>query len=203
MTTWYQNIMPRIKDISPYINDLFKELKNSENIKSIYIWGSYSKNINKSNFRVKDVDVIARTGLYSDDLISINDNIINELCTDNYLEKQGYDPLTVKFSKNFINIKKYNIDHWAISVDRKLLHWGPIIENKKESDLLNKEIEKYVTKITKFSRKKINRASKNKRKNWYELYSSYINKNFENMPTGWYLVEDMRIKDILKDTIKL
>lgn len=203
MTTWYQNIMPRIKDIKPYINALFKELKKSDNIKNIYIWGSYSKNINKPNFRVKDVDIIARTNLNNGDLISINNDIISELCTDNYLEKQGYDPQTVKFSKEFISIKKYNIDHWAISVDRKLLHWGPILENRKNSDEINNLAEEYTIKKTGLNRNKINRASEDKRKNWYELYSSYINKNFENMPTGWYLVEEMRIKDILKDTIKI
>ncbi len=203
MTTWYQNTMPRIKDIKPYINSLFKELKKSDNIKNIYIWGSYSKNINKPNFRVKNVNIICRTNLNNGDLISINNDIISEFCTDNYLEKQGYDPQTVKFSKEFINIKKYNIDHWAISVDRKLLHWGPIFENRKNSDELNNLAEKYTIKKTGLNRSKINRASENKRKNWYELYSSYMNKNFENMPSGWYLVEEMRIKDILKDTIKL
>ena len=203
MTTWYQNIMPRIKDIKPNINALFKELSKNENIKNIYIWGSYSKNINKPNFRVKDVNIICRTNLNNGDLISINNDIISEFCTDNYLEKQGYDPQTVKFSKNFINIKKYNIDHWAISVDRKLLHWGPILENRKNSDEINNLAEEYTIKKTGLNRNKINRASVDKRKNWYELYSSYINKNFENMPTGWYLVEDMRIKDILKNTIKL
>ncbi len=203
MTTWYQNIMPRIKDVAPNINNLFKDILSDDNVKGIYVWGSYSKNISKPNFRIKDVDIICRTKLHSGDLISINDEIISDLCTDRYLEKQGYDPSTVKFSKNFVNIKKYNIDHWAISGDRKLLHWGAILENKENSENLNNEAEEYVIKKTGLNRKKINRASKNNRKNWYEMYSSYINKNFENMPTGWYQVEDMRIKDILKNAIKI
>jgi len=203
MTTWYQNCMPRIKDVAPYITSLFEDLKKEEQVKGIYIWGSYSKNINKPSFRIKDLDIIVRTKFNSGDLISVNEDIIKDLCTDSYLEKQGYDPSTVKFSKKFISTKKYNIDHWVISEDRKLLHWGGILENREESDNLKEQIEKNILKITGLNRNKINRSSEDIRKNWYELYSSYLNKNFENMPTGWYQVEDMKIKDILKNAIKI
>ncbi len=195
--------MPRIKDVAPYITSLFEDLKKEEQVKGIYVWGSYSKNINKPSFRVKDLDIICRTKLNSLDLISVNEDIIKDLCTDSYLEKQGYDPATVKFSKKFISTKKYNMDHWVISGDRKLLHWGAILENKEESDNLKEQIEKNILKITGLNRNKINRSSEDIRKNWYDLYSSYVNKNFEGMPTGWYQVEDMRIKDILKNAIKI
>jgi hypothetical protein len=203
MTTWYKQCMPKIKDIAPHISSLFEELKKEDNVKGIYIWGSYSKNINKPSFRVKDIDIICRTKYHSLDLISINDDIIKELITDNYLEKQGYDPATVKFSKKFIGTKKYNVDHWIISGDRKLLHWGAILEKEAEQKEINNMAEEYVIKKTGLNRNKLNRSSENSRKNWYELYSNYINKNFENMPTGWYKVEDMRIKDILKNAIKI
>ena len=203
MTTWYKKCMPRIKDVAPYITSLFEDLKKEEQVKGIYVWGSYSKNINKPSFRVKDLDIICRTKLNSLDLISVNEDIIKDLCTDSYLEKQGYDPATVKFSKKFISTKKYNMDHWVISGDRKLLHWGAILENKEESDNLKEQIEKNILKITGLNRNKINRSSEDIRKNWYDLYSSYVNKNFEGMPTGWYQVEDMRIKDILKNAIKI
>jgi len=203
MTTWYQTCMPRIKDIKPHINGLLKELLIHNNIKGIYIWGSYSRNIDKPNFRVKDIDVICRTKFHSGDLISIDNKIIKELCTNNYLEKQGYDPFSVKFSKEFIKIKKFNIDHWVISGDRKLLHWGPILEKKPEQEELQKNAEEYVSKKTGLDRNKINRASEDERINWYKMYSSYIKKNFESMPSGWFQVEDMKIKDILKNTIKI
>ena len=203
MTTWYQNCMPRIKDVAPYITSLFEDLKKEEQVKGIYIWGSYSKNINKPSFRIKDLDIIVRTKFNSGDLISVNEDIIKDLCTDSYLEKQGYDPSTVKFSKKFISTKKYNIDHWVISGDRKLLHWGAILEKVIEQNEINQLAEEYVVKKTGLNRNKINRSSEDIRKNWYELYSSYLNKNFENMPTGWYQVEDMKIKDILKNAIKI
>ena len=203
MSTWYQKCMPRIKDVEPHLKNLFKEIFSIEQIKGLYVWGSYSKNIKNSNFRVKDVDVIARTKFNSGDLISIGEKIIKENNSDDYLENQGYDPLSIKFSKNFVDIKKFNIDHWAISSDRKLLHWGPVLINREESDEINEEAEKYAINVTGISRKKINKSSEIDIKNWYQIYCNYISQQFQGMPSGWYKVEDMKIKDILDGSIKI
>ena len=195
--------MPKVKDIKPHLKDLFKEIFSMGQIKGIYVWGSYSKNIKNPNFRLKDINVIARTKVNSSDLISIDEKIIKENYSDEYLENLGYDPFSIEFSKNFTKIKKFNIDHWAISSDRKLLHWGAILKKEPEQKELQKEIERKIENITGLNRKKINRASEDKRKNWYELYYRYINKNFEGMPTGWYQVDDMKIKNIFKNAIKI
>ncbi len=167
------------------------------------MWGSYAKNINKPNYRVRDIDVLARTKFYSEDLISIDNKIVKSICTDNYLENQGYIPSVVKFSKKFLDLTKYNVDCWAISSDRKLLHWGPVFINKEESREMNKEAEKHAKILTGKNRKKINRSSESIRKNWFNHYCKYMNKQFENMPSGWYQTEEILIKDIISNTIKI
>ncbi len=203
MSTWYQKCMPRIKDVEPHLQEMFKDISSMKQVKGLYAWGSYSENIKNPNFRVKDIDIIARTKFDSGDLIAIDEEIIRESNSRETLENQGYDPLAVSFSKRFIDINKFNVDHWALSSDRKLLHWGAVLVNKEESDSMNKEAEEYAIKITGMNRKKINRSSDIDRKSWYQIYHAYIQRQFEDMPSGWYKVEDMKIKDILNNTIKI
>ena len=195
--------MPQIKDIKPYVSGYLYELRNTEGVNSLYAWGSYSKNINKPHYRVRDIDIIARTKYHSGDLISIDNKIIKEICSDRYLENQGYDPLVVKFSKKFLTLTKYNIDPWAISSDRKLVHWGPIFINKKESEEMNKEAEQFANHLTGTERKKINKLSEHIRNNWYNHYSNYMDKYFKDMPTGWYKTEDIKIGQIISKASKI
>ena len=195
--------MPKIKDVKPYINETLSSLKSINGVNSLYIWGSYASNINDLKYRIRDIDVLAKTKFHSGDLVSIDNKIVKSLCSDSYLEKEGYDPRAIKFSNSFLSFSKYNIDCWAISIDRKLVHWGPVLVNKKEAEEVNKEAENHTMKITGLSRKNINRSSEKVRTNWYSHYSNYVNSCFEGMPTGWYKTEDIKIKEILKNTIKI
>ena len=195
--------MPKIKDIKPYIKETVSYLKDVEGVKSVYIWGSYSKNIEKPNVRIKDIDVLARTTFHSGDLLAIDNKIVKDICSDNYLENQGYDPLAIKVSKKFLTFAKYNVDCWAISGDRKLVHWGPICVNKKESEEINKEAERYASKNSGTEKKKIHKSAEHVRKNWYNHYCHYLNQCFKDMPTGWYKTEDIKVREILSQTIKI
>jgi hypothetical protein len=195
--------MPKIKDIKPHIINTISLLKDEDGVKSLHLWGSYSKNIDKPNFRVKDIDVLAKTQFHSGDLLAIDNKIANSICSDSYLENQGYDPQTVKFSKKFLSLKKYNVDCWAISSDRKLLHWGPVCMNRKESEEINKEAENYANKTTGTEKKKVTKAAEHVRKNWYNHYCHYLDQCFDGMPTGWYKTEDIKVRDIISQTIKI
>ncbi len=203
MSSWYEKCMPRIKDIKPYIKETVASLKDTEGVKSVYIWGSYAKKINKPNARIKDVDVLARTTFHSGDLIAIDNKIVKSICSNNYLENQGYDPSAIKFSQKFLTFAKYNVDCWAISRDRKLVHWGPICINKKESEEINKEAENYASKNTGTEKKKINKSAEHIRKNWYNHYCHYLNQCFEGMPTGWYKTEDIKVKEIIAQAVRI
>jgi hypothetical protein len=195
--------MPKIKDVEPHILEILNNFKTANNVKNLYIWGSYAENANNPNYRVRDIDVLAKTKFNSGDLISIEEDIVKDLCSDRYLENQGYDPLAVKFSRNFLSLTKYNMDCWAISSDRKLLHWGPIITNKQESEDTSKEAEEHASLLTGKTRHKIDKTSEKTRKNWYNSYCNYMTKCFEGMPTGWYKAENIKIREITKDAIKI
>jgi len=195
--------MPRIKDVSPHLASLVSDLKKKDGIKGLYIWGSFARNIANLDHRLIDIDILARTYFNSGDLLSINNDVISTSSCDDYWERQGYDPLAIKFSQEFIKLSKYNIDHWAISSDRKLLHWGPTGFNQKESIEIKTEALNYANKQAGILYKKLNKTSDNKRKKWYEHYYHYVNKNYEGMPSGWYKTETVKIKTLILNAIKI
>ncbi len=203
MSSWYEKCMPKIKDVKPNISEALSRFKKIDGIKTLYVWGSYARNIDNPDFRVRDVDILARTKFNSGDLLAIGDKIIEASHTSEYLEEQGYDPLSVKFSKEFLSLSKYNIDCWAISSDRKLLHWGPMSINKEDSNSVNIEAENYAAQFSGITRKKINKSSESNRKTWFNHYVKYVDKCFEGMPTGWYKTEDIKIRDITSQAIKI
>ncbi len=203
MSYWYQKCMPRIKDVKPHIPRTIKQLLSVDGMKGIYIWGSYARNINNPNHRLKDIDVLVETKFVSGDLLAIDNKIINANYDDEFLENQGFSPYAIKFSKCFTNLKKYNVDCWAISSDKSLLHWGPILKSKTETDLLNKEAEEYASQLTGIAPKKIQRASEKNRNNWFNIYCHYKEKCFDGMPSGWYKTDEIRIKNLLHRTIKI
>ena len=201
--SWYKKCMPKVKDIAPYLPIISKNIKKIDGVKSIYVWGSYASNINEPNFRVKDVDLLIKTNFNSGDLIAVDEDIIQKICTNKYLEEQGYDPLAVKFSKQFIKLTKHNIDHWTISSDKKLLHWGPIVINKSESKDIKKEAENYASKQSGYNKNKISKLSEKIRRNWYQYYCDYIGRYLSNMPSGWYQSGEENLRNIFKNTIKI
>ena len=203
MSSWYKKCMPTIRDVSPHLTLLMSDLKKADGVKGIYIWGSFSRNIDNIDHRLIDIDVLARTCFNSGDLLSINNDVINTSFCDDDLEIQGYDPLAIKFSKEFIKLSKYNIDHWAISSDRKLLHWGPTGLNQEESIEMKKEALSYANKQTGILYKKLNKTSDSERRRWYKHYYHHINKNSEGMPTGWYKTEAVKIKTLISNAIKI
>ena len=194
--------MPRVKDVIPNISKSLEKFKDIDGVVDLYAWGSFAKNIDNPNFRIRDIDILAKTKFNSGDLLSIDNKIITANFSDVYLEDQGYDPISIKFSKEFLKLSQY-IDCWAISCDKKLLHWGPVPVNINDSICINKEAEDYASRNAGMTRKKINKSSEQHRKNWYNHYVKYVNKYFEGLPTGWYKTEDIKVKDITSQAIRI
>lgn len=194
--------MPKIKDVKKHLSNTIEDIKQSKHIESMYVWGSVAENFDIPNFRIRDIDVIATTDFHSGDLVSIDNDILKENFADEELENQGYSPTAIKFSKDFLELKKYNVDHWVISSDNKLLHWGPMSSNKEESDEISKEAEAYAEKETGCCRDKIHNASLEIRENWYEEHHNYLQRMFSNMPSGWYLSDSDDIQGIIERAIQ-
>ena len=200
--SWYKRYMPTVSDAKQALSELAETLKKIQGVKRVHVFGSLVENFNKPNARIKDVDVLIETPFHSEDLIAISQKEF--FCSQSSLEDEGFDPIAVKFSKELTAIENIvPIDAWAISVDRKMLHWGPMIANREESDEINKEAEEYAAKETGFNLKKIQTANQDKRTNWYSTYRRYIQAQLGDMPSGWYCSEESDIASILQKAVKI
>jgi hypothetical protein len=184
-TSWYKKSMPMVRDVKPYLKDIYAKVSKINGVTNVYVCGSLSKNLNNPSFRLRDIDIIAINNLHSEDLLSITDynpSLFNLKSLS--LEEEGYDPNAIEFTKDFIGIN--NIDHWAISEDNFLLHWGAMIEDKDEWDEIKKEAEDNATNITGVDRAKLSKVSSHDIKEWVYTHDKYIKNILSDMPNGWY-----------------
>ncbi len=200
---WYKKAMPTVRQVKPFIADLAKTVKSIKGVNRVFLWGALIKNINNPKFALKNVDIIAETDFFSEDLLSIdkNPNSPFNLKKKDLLE-EGFDPLAVSFTKKYTQLKKYNINHWTISNDKKLLHWGAMTENKEDYEDMSTEAEKYASFLTGKERKILFKENQQIKDRWSTLYEYYINKKLSGMPVGWYLL-NYNIKDIISETLQI
>ncbi len=194
--------MPKIKDVKKHLSATIEGIKKSDGVLSLYVWGSVAENFDIPNFRIRDIDIIATTDFHSGDLISIDKEILEEKYSEEELENQGYSPEAIKFSNDFLELKKYNVDHWVISSDNKLLHWGPISPSKEESDEISKEASEHASKEVGLCRDKIHKASLAVRENWYDEHHKYLMRLLSDMPSGWYLSDSDDVQGIIDRAIQ-
>jgi len=198
--SWYRKCLPRVSEVKVALLEHIKTLRACNGVKSIKVFGSFAANLDNPNYRLKDIDLLIATPYHSEDLQAIHADLLST--RPEALEEEGYDANAVRFSKAFVRQNDLPIDHWVISSDKKLLHWGPVFEVD-ESIEIQQEAEKFATNQTGFNLKKLAKASDETRTNWYSSYRSYLSKQTEDMPTGWYLSECQDIKTLLTNAISL
>jgi len=201
--SWYNKNLLKVKDITAQIKEVVNKLKEFKTIKDIYVWGSYAQHIKEPNYRVKDVDILITTSVHSEDLISIDNKIIKENKSNEELENDGFDPIAINLSKKIASIKYPLLDFWAISGDKRLLHWGAIFADKQDSDQLKIEAERFAERQTGTKINKFNQTSEIKRRNWYETYKRYYLTQFSDMPSGWHQSDEKDIDSILNKVINI
>jgi len=202
--SWYKKSMPTIATVEANIKDITKNISKIEGVKSILVWGSFVKNAQNKTSVIRDLDIIAVNDIFSEDLLSITDDNINSPfnLSVTELEDEGFNPKSVKFTKAFINVKDYNVDHWAISSDKKLLHWGAFIESKDHWEEIKEQAEKHAQKETKINRNNLYKASQITKNRWTNNYNHWIDKHLIGMPEGWYKLK-CDIDKVLKETRKI
>lgn len=179
--------MPTVREVSDQINQACAELKAVKGVNGVYLWGSYAQHISDPNYVIKDVDIIAATEFDSGDLFAIDASQYGALkLPPRDLEDFGFNPLAVAFTKRFLSLEKYNIDHWATSSDGKLLHWGIIPDNQEEWLELHTAAENRAKEITGLDRKDLCSSNDAKRKEWKIAYDKYVKKYLSNGTTGWF-----------------
>lgn len=191
--------MPTVSSLSTQINSICQEIKQIKGVTSVYLYGSFANNIDKPNFVVKDVDVIASTNFDSGDLLAIDKGQHSALrLAQTDLEDFGFNPEVVNFTKRFLTYEKYNIDHWATSGDNKLMHWGAIPDNQEDWEELHKKAEKYAERSTGLKRSELKNEIENKKANWKSAYDHVVKTEVKNGLSGWYLSDHLASEILLK-----
>jgi len=198
--SWYNKAFPMVRDISPLLKEI-ASIKEIDGVKDLYVWGSYAANIKNPRFHIKDI--LTETSLFSEDLIPVETSILKKTEKKEDLETEGFDPSSVLFSQAVNDLRSPLFDFWAISKDKKLLHWGPIFANKSDSDSLKKEAENFAMQRTGVESKKVHKISDNRRSNWYMLFHDYYSKQIGGMPSGWYESEETEIDPLIEKAIKI
>jgi len=178
--------MPKVKDVKNSITEICSNLNKISGIKKIYIFGSFIENEHNSNFPIRDLDVLVSTNFDSGDLLSItNDNNYPLSMKEESLIELGYNPKSINFTKKFISINDFNMDHWASSKDNKILHWGPMVDCIDDWEKIKIEAENYAQKKTGLSRDKL--KNDDIKYKWKTEYDNLIAMYLKNIPNGWYL----------------
>jgi hypothetical protein len=184
--SWYKQSMPTVADLMPVIDGLCKEIKAIAGVTDVYLWGSYMEHLDKPTYAVKDVDIIAATNFDSGDLLAIDNSKYSALrLHPNDLEDEGFNPQAVAFTKRFLSYSKYNVDHWAVSRNGKLLHWGAMPDNQDDWAELHAEAEARARETCGVKRAELHRATPEKRSEWKGVYDSYIASFLSKKATGW------------------
>lgn len=193
MAAWYKNSFLTIKDIKPHLTSIARTIKDIDGVNDVFIWGSYLKKKNKPNEIIKDLDIIASTDFFSEDFISIINDKFSPLNMDpEYLEDDGFDPRVVAFTKKILKMSQYHIDPWAISNDEKMMHWGPVINDKKEWNTVKKDAQLYANFEMNINNKMLKMANEDTKNHWAVLYDHFINKYLKGIPSGWYELEECK-----------
>ncbi len=144
MSSWYKQAMPTVKDVTPHFDEISTEIQHLPGVESVWIWGSVLEHASQPDYTIKDLDIITKTSFDSGDLMAIDDGKYSPLrMNPKNLEDEGFNPDAVAFTKGYLAVKKCNIDHWLISSDNKLLHWGLIPESVEDWTEAHQEAEQF------------------------------------------------------------
>lgn len=205
MKNWFKEIACPIYDSNNKIDytKLIPKKSIMPGIDKIYIFGSVIESIKKKKSLVEEIDVLYKSCQNYSDFLTVDDNIINKKIAKKTCEKLGYNYEAVKVSKIINKYQNSFINHWILTDDNKLIHWGPISETKEEYDCLKKEAKKYASGYINIFKKGFKECEGLDKENWYYLYKRYINNFFEDIPGGWYQLSDRNIESFIGNKIEI
>jgi hypothetical protein len=184
--SWYKRAMPLIRDVSPYVEDVCKQIKAIDGVTGVYVWGSFVDRAKTPNFPIKDIDIVATTNFDSGDFMAIDNSKYSAIrIKTSELENEGFNPDVVAFTKHFLQFEQYNVDHWATSKDKTLLHWGALPDSTDDWQELHADAEKRAQELTGMSRDRLHKADDEKRKDWKRAYNHYVSMFLNDKSAGW------------------
>lgn len=200
---WYNQAIPRIRDFKAVLNKFVQSSKNYKFIKNIYVFGEYVTKFKDQNYRIKDIDILIDTDIYSGDLLAIDNSQDGALCVSHdMLEDLGFNKYAVGFTENILKHKINNIEFWVGSSDDKVLHWGPMGDTLEDWYRLKREAETKAEIATRLKKAQIVRANEDLQQKWNEAYDSFMASHTQDCPQGWYESENS-LETILKTCMRI
>ena len=187
-TSWYKRIFPKVSEVAKALPAIAEKLLSIPAVREVRVWGFAAGHRERSSLPVRDLDIIVAAGIPSEDLLSITGELGDDLfsLSPDALEEEGYNPEAITFTNRYVSCKDYNMDHWCISADNVLMHFGPITSSQSEWGIIRSEAEEYAVKVTKISMSEIHRCSRSRKSEWYWNYKKFVDMQLEHMPGGWY-----------------
>lgn len=200
--SWYKRIFPTVGEIKTALPSLSEKLLKIPTVTAARLWGSVVSNMRCPSIHVRDLDIIVNSLIPSEDLLSITGEVGDDLfsLSPDALEDEGYNPDAVTFTSKYASISDFNLDHWCISSDRVLMHFGPITNDQSEWGTIWTKAEKYASDITKTQRSELRKSSKGQRAEWYWNFKKFVDMQLDDMPGGWY-ASRTPVDDILPGTL--
>jgi len=200
---WYQRALPTVESVLPGVEKAATEIAALNGINEVFAWGSLAENITNKTSSIKDIDILVTCDFDSGDLLAIEKGPTGPFSIkSSELEEEGFNPLAVAFTKQFVKSAGFRVDYWALSRDDKLLHWGPITDSVEEFKELRKDAEEKVSKKLNLERKNLHKASATKRQSWLDQYTEEIRSCVASGPLGWYMALASS-EEILCNAVKL
>ena len=197
--------MPTVKDVTAHVDEIARAVSGMPGVQNVYVHGSYLTHVDEPNYPLKDIDIIACTRFDSGDLMAIDAGRDSPLkMASSEWEDFGFNPEAVLFTRQFLGLRQYNLDHWATSSDGKLMHWGPMPESIDEWQEVHAEAEKFAEKTTGYNRKKLAKQCDATQTHWRDAYLASVNKGVTKRDRllGW-LPSDHPAEEVLTQARKL
>ena len=187
---FYNKYFTTFKQITQYIQKISNDLNSIKGVNDIFTFGEIAEYFNKSNYHVKDANLLIKTTYHPDDLLAIIDDKNSPIhyASHQKIEEDGYDPNVVFFTKILKKYDRYNIQKWA-KTNNKYLHWGVLPQDQTEWEGIQKEAQQYANEKVEKSLKQTN---------WHYWHQKYINQYFGDAPKGWYQTNFCPQKNIIK-----
>lgn len=200
---WYQKLASSVSEVNDNIDSVLKDIQKIQGVNSIYIFGSYKENLNNPEAKVRDVDIILDTKFNSEDLLMIDNGMDTPLkIRPDMLEDLGYEPTTVRFTKQLLSYNKCKLDNWLITEDKKVLHWGNAPDTIEDWHDIKAYAETNTAKQTGLNRKQACKSPDDLSHNWFSTYQNNFNKRLKvKKSMGWYLT-DSTSEEILSNSLK-
>ena len=181
--------MPTVKELEPLLKYSSQIIRSLPGVEKISVWGSYVENIKNKNTPIREVELFIKCSFNSGDLLAIEKGSMGPFHIPfSELEEEGFNPKAVVFTKGLIKSCNFKTNYWCLSSDKKILHWGHVVDSVEEWKNIRNEAEKQAELKTGCSRGNLKKENKQNIEEWIQSYENTIRLFVDKEPLGWHQV---------------